>query len=81
MDHFYQKNYFINQKYIEEKYFLKKYFIIKNYFDPHFKRIQAYDAEAVVVEGVGRGQVGKTVTFAGKQSGPAAGEPAVAAAQ
>ena len=48
---------------------------------PKFKRIQAYDAEAVVVEGVGRGQVGKTVTFAGKQSGPAAGEPAVAAAQ
>ena len=61
--------------------FTKKYFFIKKYFDPKFKRIQAYDAEAVVVEGVGRGQVGKTVTFAGKQSGPAAGEPAVAAAQ
>ena len=60
---------------------MTKNILTKNYFDPNFKRIQAYDAEAVVVEGVGRGQVGKTVTFAGKQSGPAAGEPAVAAAQ
>ena len=59
----------------------KKIFHYKKYFNQNVKRIQAYDAEAVVVEGVGRGQVGKTVTFAGKQSGPAAGEPAVAAAQ
>ena len=59
----------------------KKIFHYKKYFNQNVKRIQAYDAEAVVVEGVGRGQVGKTVTFAGKQSGPAAGEPAAAAAQ
>ena len=68
----------MNKNILTKNISLSKYILT---LTPNFKRIQAYDAEAVVVEGVGRGQVGKTVTFAGKQSGPAAGEPAVAAAQ